>query len=144
MATPGESPTTSVHAPDPAGEPSSILLIMSRRVDRADIEALCERLSARLVAGDADLVVCDTRALVDPDAVAVDAVARLQLTARRLGRCVTLRNVSLELQELLAFVGLCDVVPVCKALALQPSGKAKEGKQARGVEEKTDPGDTSV
>ncbi len=144
MATTGESPTTSVHAPHPAGEPSSILLIMSRRVDRADIQVLCERLSARLDAGDADLVVCDMRALVGPDAVAVDTVARLQLTARRLGRRVRLRNVSLELQELLAFVGLCDVVPPCDALALQPSGKVKEGEQAGGVEEKADSGDPAV
>ena len=54
-------------------------------------------------------IVCDVRALA-PDAVAVDALARLQLAARRLGLELRLRHASSELQELLAFVGLRDVL----------------------------------
>ena len=48
---------------------------------------------------------------VEPDAVTVDALARLQLAARRLGCQVRLRNASDELRELVAFMGLCDVLP---------------------------------
>ncbi len=56
-------------------------------------------------------IACDVSALA-PDAVAVDTLARLQLAARRLGLELRLRHVSSELQELLAFVGLRDVLRV--------------------------------
>ena len=47
---------------------------------------------------------------VDPDAVTVDALARLQLAARRLCCRLLLRNASPELLELVAFMGLADVL----------------------------------
>jgi ABC-type transporter Mla MlaB component len=53
---------------------------------------------------------CDVRGL-RPDAVTVDALARLQLAARRSGRRVRLRNASAELLELVRFMGLRDVLP---------------------------------
>ncbi len=77
-------------------------------VDRADVPALCARVRLALDASDAGLVVCDVAALTDPDCVAVDALARLQLTVRRLGCRLRLRGVSPELQALLCFVGLGD------------------------------------
>ena len=46
-----------------------------------------------------------------PDAVTCDALARLQLAAKRLGCQVRLRNASPELRELVAFMGLEDVLP---------------------------------
>ena len=56
-------------------------------------------------------IVCDVGAL-PPDATVIDALARLQLTARRLGLEVRLRHASNELQDLLAFAGLGDVLRV--------------------------------
>ena len=50
--------------------------------------------------------VCD----VDPDAVTVDALARLQLAARRLSCRLLLHNASPELLKLVAFMGLADVL----------------------------------
>ena len=47
---------------------------------------------------------------VDPVAVTVDALARLQLAARRLSCRLLLRNASPELLELVAFMGLADVL----------------------------------
>jgi hypothetical protein len=47
---------------------------------------------------------------VDPDAVAVDTLARLQLAARRLSCRLLLRDASPELLELVAFMGLADVL----------------------------------
>ena len=80
------------------------------RIDRADIPALCDRVRVALEASTADLVVCDVGALSDPDCVAVDALARLQLTVGRLGCRLRLRHVSPELHALLCFVGLSEVV----------------------------------
>ena len=52
---------------------------------------------------------CDVTG-VDPDAVTVDALARLQLAARRNGCRVRLRHASAELLELVAFMGLTNVL----------------------------------
>ena len=64
-----------------------------------------------------------------PTAQTVDALARLELAGRRLGRELRLRNASQELQELLAFVGLAD------ALRVEPVGQPEEREQRVGVEE---------
>ena len=48
---------------------------------------------------------------IDPDAVTVDALARLQLGASATGCTVRLRNASDELHELVAFMGLTAVLP---------------------------------
>ena len=47
---------------------------------------------------------------VDPSAVTVDALARLQLAAKRLSCSLLLHNSSPELLELVAFMGLADVL----------------------------------
>jgi hypothetical protein len=64
-------------------------------------------------------IVCDVGALA-PDAAAVDALARLQLTTKRLGYEIRLRNASVDLQDLLDFVGLRDV------LCVEAGGQAEE------------------
>ena len=52
---------------------------------------------------------CDVAAAA-PDAVTVDLLARLELAARRSGCRVRLENASPELCELIAFMGLRDVL----------------------------------
>ena len=78
-------------------------------IDRGDLPGLCERVCGLLAARGADVVRCDVRG-VEPDAVTVDALARLQLAARRNGCRVTLRNASAELRALVGFMGLRDVL----------------------------------
>lgn len=77
---------------------------------REDLPGLCDRVCGLLAAGPAEEALCDVRG-VEPDAVTVDALARLQLAARRRGCRVRLRNASAELRELVAFMGLRDVLP---------------------------------
>ena len=76
---------------------------------RSDLPGLCDRVCAILGDAPADEALCDVRG-VEPDAVTVDALARLQLAARRTGCRVRLRNASPELLELVAFMGLADVL----------------------------------
>jgi hypothetical protein len=57
---------------------------------------------------DADLVVCDVGEIAEPDAVTVDALARLTLTAQRLGRRVMLRRACEDLEGLVDLMGLGD------------------------------------
>jgi ABC-type transporter Mla MlaB component len=132
---------TANQEPRPLPTPDTIVLAFGGRIARADIPALCERVRALLEGCDAELVVCDLGALVDPDAVTVDALARLQLTARRLGRRVRLRDPCAELQELLALMGLDDVLPLGAPSGLQPRGQAEQREQAGGVQEEADPVD---
>ena len=58
-----------------------------------------------------DRIVCDVGAIDKPDLVAVDALARIQLIARRCGAQVLLHNPCDELRELLTFMGLDAVLP---------------------------------
>ena len=93
-----------------AGAPQTIAFAIDGPIARDDLPGLCERVCALLEGSGAAVALCDVAA-IDPDAVTVDALARLQLAARRHGGQVRLRNPSEELRELLAFMGLRDVLP---------------------------------
>ena len=80
-------------------------------IRRDDLHGLCDRVCSVLTSTPAATAVCDVEG-VEPDAVTVEALARLQLAARRTGCRVRLRNASDELLELVAFMGLTDVLPV--------------------------------
>ena len=56
-------------------------------------------------------VLCDVEN-VTADAAVVDALARLQLAARRRGCRISLRGASRELRELVTFMGLAEVLTV--------------------------------
>lgn len=75
---------------------------------RTDLPGLCDRVCALMHEG-AHVLRCDVHS-VPSDAVTVDALARLQLAARRNGCQVILRNPSRELIELVRFMGLADVI----------------------------------
>jgi ABC-type transporter Mla MlaB component len=78
-------------------------------IAREDLPGLGERVCAHLHAN-GSVARCDVGG-VEPDAVTVDALCRLQLAARRLGCQVRLVNASAELRDLIAFMGLEDVLP---------------------------------
>ena len=130
-----ESPATQASAPRRSPRTRTIALVIYGRIAPGDVPGLCERLGVLLGFSDANDVVCDVGGLVDPDAVTVDALARLQLTARRLGRHIRLRHASYALRELLALVGLCDVVPPSAESGLWPGRQTEERKEGGGIEE---------
>lgn len=66
-----------------------------------------------------------------PDLATVDALAQLQLAARRLGVAVEVREMCRELAELVELVGLCGEL----------GGEAEGRKQVANVEEAVEPGD---
>jgi ABC-type transporter Mla MlaB component len=79
-------------------------------IARDDLPAVCDRVCAVLTQSHANVMLCDVHG-VEPDAVTVDALCRLQLAARRHGCQVRLRRASDELLELVSFMGLCEVLP---------------------------------
>jgi len=90
--------------------PRTIAFAIEGPITRADLPGLCRRVSRVLATSDAEVAVCDVGG-VDVDAVTIDALARLQLAARRYGCRVRLCNASDELLELREFMGLTDVLP---------------------------------
>ena len=87
-------------------------------------------------------VVCDVGHLTHPDAGTVDALARLQLAARRCGCDVKLRNANLELRRLIAWAGLDEVL--LTGSGLQGCRQTEQGEQPGRVEELGEPADPSV
>ena len=82
------------------------VVALPARLVPGDLPALCDALRATLAATGAGTITCDVRAVVLPDAVIVDALARLALTARRAGCRLEVRGASPRLRDLLAFAGL--------------------------------------
>ena len=78
-------------------------------IAREDLPGLCNRVCRLLQETPATQVLCDVQG-VEPDAVTVDALARLQLAAHRNGRTVRLQNASPELIELVEFMALDSVL----------------------------------
>jgi ABC-type transporter Mla MlaB component len=88
----------------------SIVFGVHGPITREDLPGLCNRVSTLLETSEADVAHCDVSG-VDCNAVTVDALARLQLAARRHGCYVRLRHASDELIELVQFMGLREVLP---------------------------------
>jgi ABC-type transporter Mla MlaB component len=141
LAAPDEPPPTSKLA-DPSTP--EIELGTSGRIDRADIPGLCERAQVALTSRAASQLVCDVGAIVAPDAVTVDALARLQLTARRLGCQLRVQHASAELRGLLAFMGLSEVVPLSSGSGLEAGRQTEQREQIGGVQEERDSADPAI
>jgi ABC-type transporter Mla MlaB component len=89
--------------------PNDVAFSIRGPISRGDLAGLCTRVRG-LLGGTGSVAWCDVDG-VEPDAVCVDALARLQLAARRRGCCVRLENASDELLELVELMGLTHVLP---------------------------------
>ncbi|HEX9096677.1 MAG TPA: STAS domain-containing protein [Candidatus Dormibacteraeota bacterium] len=94
--------------PSPAG--SAITFVIDGPIARSDLPALYRRVCGLLEGSDAAIAFCEVQR-VNADAVTVDALARLQLVARRHGCQVRLRGASDALRGLVGFMGLDAVLP---------------------------------
>lgn len=92
----------------PAHGPNDVAFSISGPIARGDLPGLCKRVGATL-GGTGSIARCDV-AGVEPDAVCVDALARLQLAATRRGCRVVLCNASPDLLDLVELMGLSNVL----------------------------------
>jgi ABC-type transporter Mla MlaB component len=92
-----------------AGVPRTITFAVVGPLVRDDVPGLCARVCRLLDASRPEVAYCEVDG-VAADAVAVDALARLQLAARSYRCQVRLRSASEELLDLVAFMGLEDVL----------------------------------
>lgn len=110
------------------------VLVLTGPVTRDEVPGLCEEVRALLAATGAGVVVCDVAGLGPPGLDAVELLARLQLTARRSGGGIRLRDPTPALLALLNLVGL----------TLELEGQPEEREPALCVEEAVEPGDPAV
>jgi anti-anti-sigma regulatory factor len=116
-----------------------LVLVMTGPMTRAGMGGLCERARGLLSETDARQVVVDIGAIADPDAVTVDALARLDLTVRRQGKRIRFRHACHEIHQLVALMGLGDVLRLDLGSRVEAGREAEEREQVRRVEEERDP-----
>jgi len=121
----------------PAPGPRSIVVVVREPIGADVLRQLCEQVRAALLRGDVQVVTCDLGSLDTPDISTIDALARVQLTARRLGGAIRVRGAGGQLLCLLAVAGLGDVLPRCAGLPVEARWQSEAGEQRR-VEEVVD------
>jgi ABC-type transporter Mla MlaB component len=94
--------------------PATIRFEIRGPITRADLPGLYDRVCALLSGSGAEVAICDVGG-VGVDAVAVEAVARLQLAARRHACEIRLCGAPPELLDLVSFMGLTNVLP-CESI----------------------------
>jgi ABC-type transporter Mla MlaB component len=93
-----------------APEPQTIAFAICGPLARTDLTGLCDRACAVLASCGAEVALCDV-STAPADAVTVEALARLQLAARRHGCQARLCDASTELLQLVDFMGLGEALP---------------------------------
>ncbi|MEV8321369.1 STAS domain-containing protein [Streptomyces sp. NPDC059900] len=107
-------------------------LTLTGTLDKEKTHGLCEEARATLQATGAEVLVCDVAGVGPPVLAAIDALARLQLTARRADGRIRVRNAAPALRELLDLVGLPIEVEVGRqAEQREPPGRVQEAVEAR-------------
>jgi hypothetical protein len=89
------------------------------------------------------ILVVDVRTLAEPDLRTLEVLARLQLTARRLGATILLGHPCERIRELLAWSGLDELLPLDAGSGVDHDRLAEERKELL-VDEEVDPGDSAV
>jgi hypothetical protein len=122
-----------------------IVVRVPSRPDRSEVDAMCRDLveAARLAGVErriVETICCDAAAAVHPDVGTIEALARLALTARRLGRPFALAGASPDLLGLLALTGLERLA----RLGVEIERQSEEGEETLGIEKKGDPGDPTA
>jgi anti-anti-sigma regulatory factor len=119
---------------------NSIVVAVGSPIAPADLPKLCAGVRARIERSGAAVVVIDLGAVAAPDAVTVDAMARLALTAKRLGCEVQVCDVPRVLRELLDLSGLGGL----GGSPLEVQRQTEEWKDAFDIEEERELDDPSV
>ena len=110
-------------------------LTLRAPIASVEVDVLCHRARDLMRGRSDDHLECDVAAVRRPDLGTVDALARVQLTVRRMGSGVRLRGASVDLLELLAFCGLpLESVD-------EPELQSEHREEPGRVKEERDPGD---
>lgn len=133
------------------------VLVLPGLVTRDEVPRLCEAVRALLGTTGRGVVVCDVTGLGPPGLTVLDALARMELAARRAGGRIRLHGPDPALRALLDLVGLrfetCDGsgpagCPVSGSPGLlgsvETQGEPEEGEPAGRVQEEVEPGEAPL
>ena len=124
------------------GARRTIRVAVRPHLARDEVRALGEELVRGLSVGDVAEVQVDVSSIRAPDIVCIDALARMQLVARRQGSQVRLIGPWPRLMELLALVGLEDMFSdEGDASGVELHRQPEHREQPVDVEVGVDPGD---
>lgn len=90
-------------------EQTPISIVVRGPIARSDLPGLCDHVAELIEVSGATIARCDL-CRVAPDAVSVDALARIRLVAREHGCAVKVDGVPAHLSDLIAFMGLQEVL----------------------------------
>ena len=121
--------------------PRTIRLVVGPGLAPGDMRSLADRLVRQLRRDDVAEVLVDVSGVGCPDIGYVDALARLQLGARRRGSRVRLVRPCPRLLELLALVGLEEVLPADDGRSGDLHRETEHGEEPVDVEVGVDPAD---
>ncbi|MDG9722241.1 STAS domain-containing protein [Streptomyces sp. DH41] len=110
------------------------VLVLPGPVSRGETPRLCDEVRALMESTRAGVVVCDVGGLGPPGLAVVDLLARLELTARREGGRIRLRDPDPALHALLDLVGL----------RFETERQVEQREPPLGVQEAVEPGDAAV
>ncbi|WP_259471424.1 STAS domain-containing protein [Streptomyces shenzhenensis] len=110
------------------------MLVLTGPVARDEVTGHCDDLRGLLEVTGLGIVIVDVAGLGPPGLWAVELLARLELTARRAGVRIRLRNAGPALRALLDLVGL----------RFQLERQAEQGEPASGVEEAVQTADPAL
>ncbi|WP_420035274.1 STAS domain-containing protein [Streptomyces sp. cg28] len=118
--------------------PAPSVVVVAGPIRPADVPELCDRVRAAR-RGDGGDIVCDVSGVTATDLATVDALARMQLAARRAGGRIRLRDPSPRLALLLSLTGLGET------LGIEPLGDPEEREPPLGeVQEAVETGDPTL
>ncbi|MFG2522847.1 STAS domain-containing protein [Streptomyces sp. NPDC048527] len=115
-------------------------LALAGPLGRGDVPHLCDQVRTACARAPAREIVCDVAAVTTADLATVDALARMQLAARRAGSGLRLRDPSPALWALLQLVGL----PGLGGLVVEMERHAEQREIARCVQEAVESGDPAL
>lgn len=124
--------------------PQHVTLAIHGPLRRVDARWMYRCFAALLEHCGARFVIFDAGGLTEADVGTVDVLARLQLTAGRLGREFRLEHTPLRLRELIALTGLEDALLRVEVSGLETRRQAEQGEEPLGVEEGVQPDDLPV
>ena len=122
------------------------LLSVGGRLGPDRVTELCARVRSAVERCPDDPLHCNVERLDATDIASLDALARMALTARRLGRGLELDGARADLRMLITFAGLVEVLR-CEedgpgaGSGVEVVGQSEEREVALRVEEERDPGD---
>ncbi|MGC0418837.1 STAS domain-containing protein [Embleya sp. AB8] len=132
---------------EPADPPTAVLAVYAP-LARTDVAGLCGRLLGLLREHSVDPFPCDVSALTPPDLAVIEALARLQLSARGVGRRIRLRGAGAELRDLLTLTGLDGILPAGPgratpgdALHVECRREVEQREEVQDVQERVDADD---